>query len=422
MPLASRSHSLTSLIAGLDDGHRRALEMVRRLALKANLPVFLVGGPVRDFLLGTPVVDLDFCIEGDAVDFGKRLASETGGSVTAHSRFGTATVLFDGTRLDLVTARCETYSRPGQLPEVSWSSISDDLRRRDFTVNAMALPIAPTEGSLLDPLGGLDDLRTGFIRILHSRSFEDDPTRMFRALRYEQRFGFQIEDSTMECLVSAISASHMNAVSGDRWRHEIERILEESDPGHILLRASEVGLLPALHPALSKNDGLKAFSDSAGEDFHPDEWLAALFDPLTVDEGESVIGRLRLSGQRAELARDTIALRELEPRIRSASGRPAELFRLLSGFHPAAVAYKTKVSRDQIVASGLRRYLLELQFTRPVLTGGQLLEIGVPQGPVVGEILTQLRDARLDGIVSGEEEERALVRELLDRNLERAAK
>ena len=429
MPLADRSLSLHSLAETLDDAGREALELVCELAIRSGLRVFLIGGPVRDALLGAPVSDLDFSVEGDAVAFARQIASETGSEVTAHSRFGTATVLAGETRVDLVTARGENYSRPGQLPDVWPGSIADDLARRDFTINAMAFPVAPGDGALLDPLGGLDDLESGTVRVLHPRSFVDDPTRMFRAVRYEQRFGFRIAETTLECMRSAIRGGLMNAVSGDRWRHEIKRSLDEVDPGKSLLRASQLGLLSGLNPALARDSGLKALATchgchggDVGRDVLADEWLAAMFAPLTAVEGEALIERLRLSGQRATLARDTIVLEGKKPQVRLASGGPSKLFHLLAGIDSVAMTFHARVAQDRRVAESLRTYLKELQHTRPSLTGDHLLDIGVPQGPVVGEILSRLRDARLDGVVSSEDEERALAREWLTRNLEGAAK
>ena len=424
MPLASHSLSLSMLAAALDDERRKALESVCRLATDEDLRVFLVGGPVRDAILGAPVLDLDFSVEGDAVSLARRLAEQTGSSFSAHSRFGTATVLMGDIRLDLVTARGESYSQPGQLPEVRPSSIADDLARRDFAINAMALPVVKDtarSGSLIDPMGGRADLESGIVRVLHQCSFIDDPTRMFRAVRYEQRFGFAIDNRTLDCMDSVISTGLMGAVSGDRWRHEIERILDEVNPGPMFLRAAQLGLFTSLHPALEKSNVLEALGACRDDSVQPDEWLAALFAPLSIAEGEAVIDRLRLSGRRATLARDTIGLAARERQIGLAAGSRSELFRLLVDFDPVAVAFLARTTRDGMVAGALIAYLEELQFVHSILTGNQLLDIGIPQGPMVGEILSRIRDARLDGIVSSEDEERALARELLARNLEGAA-
>ena len=383
------------------------------LAWETGVQVYLVGGPVRDALLGVPVLDLDFAVEGDAVALARRLAlgQAQDGRVTAHARFRTATVSIGGVRIDLVTARRESYRRPGALPEVTPGSIGDDLARRDFSINAMALPLSLSDARVLDPLGGLDDLKAGVVRALHPQSFVDDPTRMMRAVRYEQRFGFCIERETRDAMSSAISAGYMDAISGDRWRHELERILDEANPVAPLLRAVESGLLAGLHPALDDDSGLRRLTNPAG----PDECLAALFCPLNASDTEGVIQRLRLSGRRAALARDTIGLKESEPQVRAAAGQPSGLARILEGREPAAISAWAELTGDEVVANALRLYSMELQFVKPKLSGARLLAMGASEGPVVGEILSILRDARLDGAVNSDKEEITLAQALLKR-------
>ncbi len=419
--LAGRSLSLDSLAVSLDGGRRWALEAVIQLSQDSGLPVYLVGGPVRDALLGAAVLDLDFSVEGNAVELARRISELMDGRLTTHSRFGTATVVSGGTRIDLVTARRETYSKPGQLPRITPGSITDDLARRDFSINAMALPLSPEDGRLIDPLGGLDDLSAGVVRALHPRSFAADPTRMLRAVRYEQRFGFRIGGSTLSQMTAAIANGHMDAVSGDRWRHELERILDEAAPGLPLLRAAELGLLAGIHPSLGKASareeaGLRKLVGLPGESPQADDWLAALFAPLGASEAENVIQRLRLSGRRATLVRDTIAAREAEPKIRTASARPSELAGILAALEPAAVSAYAKLSGDPVVSAALRRYADEWRYVRPRLSGETLLEMGATQGPEVGEIMSRLLTARLDGEAATEEDETALARELLARS------
>ena len=264
---------------------------------------------------------------------------------------------------------------------------------------------------------------SGILRVLHPRSFIDDPTRMFRAVRYEQRFGFRIDDPTVELMASAISARHMDAVSGDRWRHEIDRILDESAPGPALLRASDLGLPAGLHPALANSQGLLSLAACAEEDAPvADEWLGALFRPLSVSEGDAVIRRLRLPGRRAAVARDTIDLRDIEPEVMSASRRPSDLCRLLSRYDHSAIGLWAKLANDAPLKEALRQYLDELRYVRPSLSGDDLLGLGVPQGPMIGRILARIRDAKLDGEVSNVEKERALARALLARCLKGATK
>ena len=231
------------------------MDEVRRLSENSEQRVYLVGGSVRDALLGAPVLDLDFSVEGDAAGLARLLAGSLGGKVTSHRRFGTATVFAGDCRVDLVTARKETYPSPGVLPLVTPGDIADDLARRDFSVNAMALPLFQRDADVFDPHGGLDDLEEGIIRSLHRLSFRDDPTRMMRAVRYEQRFGFRMDETTLGDMVSCVASGNMDAVSGDRWRHELQRILDEANPGPALARAAELGLMAGIHPALGKFDG-----------------------------------------------------------------------------------------------------------------------------------------------------------------------
>ena len=399
------------------------------------MSIYLVGGPVRDALLGSPaappepgpgggalVTDLDFSVVGDGVALAKRFAMETGGKVTAHPRFGTATVVSNGCRVDLVTARREEYPEPGKLPRVTPGGIEDDLTRRDFTINAMALRVWPEGEDVIDPMGGLDDLKAGTVRALHRGSFVDDPTRMFRAVRYEQRFGFCIDEGTLQAMASAVDSGHMDSVSGDRWLHEIERILDETEPGSALLRASELGLLSGLQQCLANDAGIRGLAKCDGGLHDPDEWLAALFSPLSVAEGGAVIQRLRLHGPWARVARDTIDLREQETAVREFAGRPSDLYRILKPFAPPAISVRAKLTRDPIVRHALLRYLNELRFVCPGLTGEDLLEMGAAQGPLIGEVLAHLHCARLDGALSDIVEERALAQELLTRSREGAAK
>ena len=422
MPLASTPRALSALADRLDIGQRRAVEAVRKIACDAGTPAYLVGGPVRDFLLGATVLDLDFSVEGDALRLAGRLADLVGGNATTYPRFGTATVTFEGTRVDLVTARREAYPEQGRLPKVAPSDIADDLARRDFTINAMALPLSELASGVIDHWNGQNDLQFGIIRILHPESFVDDPTRMFRAVRYEQRFGFRIEHGTRARITSAISAGCMDSVSGDRWRHEVEKILDEPNPGPALLRASELGLLSGLHPALAKDAGLRNLSSCPEGADGADEWLAALFAPLTESEGVSVIDRLRLSGRKAALARDTINVREAESAIKRASRSASDLYRLLSTFDPVALSLNAKISTDPLISNTMRYYLDELRAVQAGISGDELLDMGATPGPVIGKILSQLQDAWLDGQVSNTDEERALARVLVARSDEGSAK
>ncbi len=266
----------------LADKLEAALPPLRLALLKAvvakaeekHMAVYIVGGYVRDLMLERPGIDFDLVVEGDALLLGRSLAKQYGGRTVTHARFGTAKwfiqkVKVDLARtlsgqndgagtdlpdsLDLISARTEFYDYPTALPTVESSGIKLDLHRRDFTINTLALRLDGHHyGELHDYWGGVKDLRNGLIRVLQSLSFIDDPTRLLRAVRFEQRFGFRIEKRTLELMENAFEV--MRQVSGDRLRHEFNLILQESKAGAILKRLSSLGVLSAIHPALNNLD------------------------------------------------------------------------------------------------------------------------------------------------------------------------
>ncbi len=417
--------TLDTVAAGLNDGGLALLNALRRLASVDAVPVYLVGGPVRDLLLGEPGQDLDFAVEGDAPALARQLARELDGRAVIHSRFGTATFTAANMRVDLVTARREVYPKPGSLPQVFPGTIYDDLARRDFSVNAMALPLSGADQQLLAPAGGVDDLNREVIRILHPASFVDDPTRLLRAARYEQRLGFRLERDTESRLRIAIAQGCLNPVSGDRLRHELARMFAETQPGPPLLRAAELGILPAIHPDWGQVDYLQRWAESSPEIIAETglcgpcrelTWLAALVYPLSAGAGEGLISRLNMPKVWAAVVRDTISLRQQERVIADPALPPSRLCDLLEGVSLAAVAAVAGLTDSPAVSRSLLRYLVELRHLKPELRGDDLLAIGVPPGPAVGAALAQLRAARQDGRARDTAGERRWVAEWLAAN------
>jgi len=386
---------------------------LRRRATQESLPVYLVGGPVRDAVLDVPANDLDFVLIGDAPTLASDVAEELGGQVTVHPRFGTATVEIEGDRIDIVTARKEVYPFPGSLPEVSASSLEDDLARRDFSINAMALPLSGDSPEVIDPHGGLEGLAYRRVATLHPGSFTDDPSRMLRAVRYEQRLGLQISDTTLSEMQSALAGRHADAVSGDRWRQEFQKIFEEPQAFKMLIRAIGLGVLAAIHPALSDSRPLAILAGEGG--LAPSDLLAALAMPLSAADGEGVSSRLNLPTDWARVVRDTIVLQGILPEITGPSVSPSKVCSALEKLDADAIAAAARLSLDIQLASRLRRYLDVWRLVSPVLTGDDLLAMGVPPGSNVGEVLRELNSAKLDGLVGGEDEERALVNQIISR-------
>jgi tRNA nucleotidyltransferase (CCA-adding enzyme) len=393
------------------------------------LPAYLVGGPLRDVLLGFPVQDLDFVVEGDAPALARALARELGGEAIVHQRFGTATVALGDSHIDVVTARRETYPRPGDLPQVTPGTIQEDLARRDFTINSLAIALAEQRPGIMDLLGGVDDLAKGLVRILHPGSFIDDPTRIMRAVRYEQRFGFTLEAGTLAQLQVALAGGCLDTVSGDRLRHEMERTLEEEDPLPALLRAAELGVLAAIHPALGESTGLARLADHPADTQEarryagPLVYLAALVyhvssvssvSSMDADaDAEGLVRHLNLPGSWARVVRDTMELRRREEMLEEPSLAPSRIYDLLQGLAGPAVAAAAVLSSSDRAARRLAQYTHQLVRVRPVLGGRDLLEMGVPEGPRVGELLQHLRRAKLDGKVLDAEDERRMVRRML---------
>lgn len=407
--------AIEELIGG---DHLVLFSALKELAGTYDLPVYLVGGPVRDWIMGCRTRDLDFVIESDAPSLARVLARRVSGTAIVHNRFGTATVKLDGARIDLVTARKEVYPVPGSLPAVEPSSLQDDLARRDFTINAMALHLGGDLGRLVDPFGGQQDLRDGLVRTLHPQSFRDDPTRMFRAVRYEQRLDFTMSGDTLKQFLAEVKGRGCDTVSGDRLRHEFELIFREQLPAKALGRASQLGLLSLIVPCLGQGEWVARWAEVGDyEGSGPDEgwrpWLAALAFPLSPAGGEDLIRRLNMPRSWAGVVRNSIELHAMQGRLADADLPLSALVRLLEGHDALTIRIVSSISDLPEMARNLTRYLDSCGDLKPSLKGGDLLEMGVPSGPLVGKMLADLRDMRLDRRISSEEEERQWVKELV---------
>jgi len=391
------------------DVYRLVLGVVDRLANEEALEAYLVGGPVRDRLLGIPATDLDITVVGDAPRMAERLASQFGGRLTVHHRFGTATVDAAGVTIDLVTARRETYRSAGALPDVQPGDIEDDLARRDFTINAMAIPVAGHESDLVDLHGGKRDLAAGLVRVLHELSFRDDPTRMLRAVRYAARFEFDIEPETADLMASALASGAMSTLTGDRLRHELARILQEPDPAATLRRADEAGVLRAIHPSLSAAH----LPATSAMPHGPLTWVAALAWPLSAAEAGSLTARLNAPSDWERVISDAVRVRRLSPQLsdpRTDAVRPSEVCGLLDGLAPDALRAAMMLAPTP-AANRIDRYLGEWWTVAPRLRGDDVLALGVPAGPAVGEALRALRRARLDGVTRSRADEEEMARQ-----------
>lgn len=400
----------------LSDARLRVLAHISSLAARQGTDVYLVGGSVRDILANGPVLDIDVMASGGSARIVESILAEDGAEVRKSSAFGTWTLAADGVQFDLSTARRETYDRPGALPTVAPGTVMDDLARRDFSVNAMAISLAGNSwGDLLDPHGGVRDLERGVLRILHDRSFEDDATRIVRAVRYSRRVCLSLEPRTATLLEQGLP--YLETVSGDRIRREIERIFLDPQAAAMLETADDWGVLRAIHPALQIDlDALR----SAGRSTRMDAarrsalLLAVMTHSIRPHDVESVIRRLNMSSEWGRIIRDTAAVRGRLRDLADAGAARSSVRSLLDGLHPIAVESLASASDDPVVASRLREYIDKLQHIRPLLDGGDLIAMGAAEGPLVGTLLAELLDARLDGLIETIADEREMARRSIE--------
>lgn len=405
-----------NLLASLPGSQLDLLHRVADESSALGFPIYLVGGSVRDLVLGLPNLDLDLVLEGDAIALGKSLVSKFGGKLTAHAKFNTAKWFLDfkifqpsnlPTFIDLISARSETYKHPAALPNVKLGTLTDDIHRRDFTINALAVRLDGEHfGELHDELNGLDDIKNSVVRILHHRSFVDDPTRMFRAVRYEKRYGFKIDSSTLAFIPEARPL--IEKLSAQRVRHELELILEESNVVSMLERLADLDLLKPIHPALTWDVTTWArFQykvDSVDE-----RWLLWLMS-LGENEITSLNERLKFT---ASLLKSLQASSKIFASLSAfVDLKPSQLVEQLDSFPLNSVSTVALVAQGQ-PRQMLEKYLSIWRNVKPKTTGDDLKELGITPGPKYQEILSRLRAAWIDGEVNSELEEKSLLQDLL---------
>jgi len=398
------------------------LELVKDINAQAagrGERVYLVGGIVRDLLLGVPSLrsgsglrfDLDLVVEGDAVKLAQQVAATGRAKLLAHHRFGTAKLRYGNFTLDLATARKETYDKPGALPTVTPGILKDDLIRRDFSINAMAISLAADDyGELIDPHQGRNDLEDRLIRVLHSGSFSDDATRILRAVRYEQRLGFELEAQTAQLLKRNIPM--LDTISGDRIRHELELILKEDRPEFAIKRLGELGALPRISPFLKGESWIADKFDRARRIKKPGQ-LSSLYFCLLVyssqqEEIEQLLVHLNVPTGLSRAVRDTLRLKAGLPLLDKSSVKPSEVCYLLQEYDPLAIQANAIASESPVVQRHLQLFLTKLRFVRTSLNGEDLKGLGIPAGPELGKVLQILHRAKLDGEVSTKADEKKL--------------
>jgi tRNA nucleotidyltransferase (CCA-adding enzyme) len=393
--MSSANSLLGRLQTQLKPSERDALEACAALCRRSDLRLFLVGGPVRDLLRGAASVDLDLAVEGDAGALASELAQAIGGRAVLHPRFATARVTSHDVDIDIAGTRRETYAHPGALPAVEPARLAEDLARRDFTINSMALQLAPDAGDLVDPFRGESDLRAGLLRVLHERSFQDDATRMLRAVRYASRLAFKLQRDSETLLRRDLG--YLRTISGPRLRRELATLFQEPACVDGVLLAQSYRVLETIHPSLQLAGRVA------------ERWRSALAGPRQASLDElgfcllasprdagtvaSVSKWLHLAGRIERALADLVRLRSASDTL--AMEQPYAATRTLEAFVPAAI-WAMSLLETGTASRVCEAYLRRWRHVKTHLRGKGLLGLGVPQGEAMGQLLEQLRAAHLE--------------------------
>ncbi len=426
LPSRAQKKNITALLKKrLPEKTLKLFKTAGDVADRLGMNLYVVGGFVRDILMGRENFDLDLVVEGDGILFARELGRHFSAKVKTHKKFGTSIIIFpDGFKIDVATARWEYYEYPAAMPTVALSSIKLDLFRRDFTINTLAIKLNPKDfGLLIDFFGGQRDLKDGIIRVLHSLSFVDDPTRILRAVRFEKRFGFKIGKHTLRLIKNTLKLGIFQKLSSKRLLTELKLILEERDPRDCLKRLHELEILTVIHPALSLvRQNLSvidsvyhvlAWYDLLYRTERPEKWvlyLAGLLSSLKRDQRTEAAARLGIVGTRAEL------ITEAPEKARAVCGkieqkkqaRNSRIHKLLKDLPLEILLFSMAVCSER-VRQIISHYITNLLLIKQEMTGNDLKKLGFTPGPLYRKILERLLDARLDGEVKDRQEELSLV-------------
>lgn len=389
-----------------------------RVAAQQNAALYIVGGSVRDMLLGRPQDDLDLVVEGDAITLAQTLAVDLGGEVRSHTRFGTATLLLPHSPIppiDFVMARTELYEHPSALPLVEAASLRHDLHRRDFTINTLAICLNPERyGRLYDFYGGRRDIERRLIRVLHNLSFIDDPTRILRAARLAARLECSVEPRTHALILDSVEQDVLGRTTPQRVVNELRLTLREALPERALELLEAWGVLQQFHPHIHWNDTLaKRFAAARQARFSDaplaDLYLGLVLWPLDAAGRAELLTRYQPAAAQAVLLRDLSRVQERLPELAQPALPNSRIDQLLSGIDPVALR-TAQLSTAPPIPERIVHYLTTLCSIRTKLNGHDLHRLGLRPGPRFREILADLRAARLDGRIQTRDDEEAWVR------------
>ena len=435
------------LLESVSPSTLKLLEWISEKAGQRQVSIYIVGGFVRDLILHHPTTDFDIVIEGDAINFAKSLFRALGGRLVTHSTFRTAVWNIHSIQeklqtelglnesdnslslpkhIDFITAREESYPSPAALPVVKPGTINSDLGRRDFTINTLAINMNIDHfGELLDPFEGYKDIRNGSVRVLHARSFIDDPTRQLRAVRFEQRFGFQIDNHTLQLMEEA--RQYLGKITGIRIRHELDLMFKEEHFDRMFARAQELGILSAIHPSLKWEtkaaDSIRKISQLNWEpewgirpsfgklDFKTGLKYCLWLTPLSIQDQKSVTQRLCIPQTISSIVNKVHDLSEMLPSMKELP--VSEITFLLDKFPVIATLVCSLSDNDLWIIDTLKQYLIQWRKMAQKTDGHDLRNLGLPTSSVYRTILTTLRAGWLDGQIHSAAEEQILLIKLL---------
>jgi len=428
-PSLTRKKSVAKLIKERFD--KRTLEILQVIGKKAedlHYNAYLVGGTVRDIILRRETLDIDVVIEGDGIELTKRFAVDYPCKVKSHEKFGTATLIFpDNLRIDIATARLEYYKSPAALPTVELSSIKLDLYRRDFTMNTLAIRLNPTGfGELIDSFGAQKDIKEKTIRVIHNLSFVEDPTRIFRAIRFEQRFGFQIGKHTANLINNTVRMNFLDQLDGYRFFSELKLIFQEEDPVLVIKRLAEFDILRFIHPKIKFNEKIKKHLQNIKgiiswfnllylEEKY-EKWqiyFFGLIDSLNKQEILQVCQRLSITEKNEEkvimgIEQAETILKQIEKR---GTAERSKIYNLLRPIYTESLLFAMAKTDKNYIKMTISLYFTQLKRTHCLLNGEDLKNLGIAPGKIFKRILDDLLEAKLDGRVKSKKEEINFIKE-----------
>lgn len=416
----------------LSPGIKSIIAAAASTADKNSMPVYLVGGFVRDLLLGIKNLDVDIVVEGDGIKFAEALAVLFKANVIRHRNFGTATILVTpGIKVDIVTARREIYPERAHLPQVAPGTLADDLARRDFTINALAIDISDDNfGRIIDVSCGIEDIKNRRIRVLHDNSFTDDPTRILRAIRFEQRLGFRIEPETLRLLKAAVKQEMLIRLEPQRLRDDLILMLKEKEPIKQLKRLQALagfGFLSrsfkpgqAAYRLLSAVDiEINNFTTVYSHRRQPDIWLMyfmALTDSLSLGRLRKICKKLVFrKGEEKRIISFKKISRSFISQLSKPDLKPSKVYGLLEPLSYEAILLIKATYPNKRINLRIADFFKHYNGTRICTNGEDLKRIGIAPGPRYRRIMDALLKAKLDGAVRGKEDEFSLVRKLTGR-------